>query len=74
MDNIEEKMKGTVVDGLVPELFEGKMKSYIKCKNVEYEVCVLLIPLTAALRHTHSLSWPAFRFTLLLVLSRGKLL
>lgn len=27
-------MKGTVVEGTVPKLFEGKMTSFIKCKNV----------------------------------------
>ena len=27
-------MKGTCVEGTVPRLFEGKMTSYIKCKNV----------------------------------------
>ncbi|KAJ2813073.1 ubiquitin-specific protease ubp15, partial [Coemansia furcata] len=36
-DNLETKMKGTVVDGAVAKLFEGKMKSYIRCVNVEYE-------------------------------------
>ncbi|KAJ2716966.1 ubiquitin-specific protease ubp15 [Coemansia spiralis] len=36
-DNLETKMKGTIVDGAVARLFEGKMKSYIRCVNVEYE-------------------------------------
>ncbi|KAJ2451332.1 ubiquitin-specific protease ubp15, partial [Coemansia sp. RSA 2424] len=36
-DNLETKMKGTVVDGAVARLFEGKMKSYIRCVNVDYE-------------------------------------
>ena len=27
-------MKATVVEGTVPKLFEGKMTSFIKCKNV----------------------------------------
>ncbi|KAJ2258033.1 ubiquitin-specific protease ubp15 [Coemansia sp. RSA 454] len=36
-DNLETKMKGTVVDGAVARLFEGKMKSYIRCVDVEYE-------------------------------------
>lgn len=31
------KMKGTKADGAIKELFSGKMKSYIKCINVEYE-------------------------------------
>lgn len=29
-------MKGTCVEGTVPKLFEGKMMSYIRCKNVDY--------------------------------------
>lgn len=29
-------MKGTCVEGTVPKLFEGKMVSYIRCKNVDY--------------------------------------
>jgi ubiquitin carboxyl-terminal hydrolase 7 len=37
LDNIENKMKGTNVDGIIPRLFEGKMISYVKCKNVDYE-------------------------------------
>ncbi|KAJ1900521.1 ubiquitin-specific protease ubp15 [Kickxella alabastrina] len=36
-DSLETKMKGTVVDGAVANLFEGKMKSYIRCVNVNYE-------------------------------------
>ena len=36
LDKLESKMKGTCVEGAVPRLFEGKMSSYIKCKNVEY--------------------------------------
>ncbi|XP_075240373.1 ubiquitin carboxyl-terminal hydrolase 7-like [Convolutriloba macropyga] len=36
MDNIETKMKGSHVEGVIPELFEGKMLSYISCKNVDY--------------------------------------
>ncbi|XP_076458949.1 ubiquitin carboxyl-terminal hydrolase 7-like isoform X2 [Babylonia areolata] len=36
LDNIENKMKGTCVEGTIPQLFAGKMLSYIKCKNVEY--------------------------------------
>ncbi|XP_049869363.1 ubiquitin carboxyl-terminal hydrolase 7-like [Pectinophora gossypiella] len=34
LDKLESKMKGTVVEGTVPKLFEGKMTSFIKCKNV----------------------------------------
>ena len=36
-DNLEEKMKGTVVDGRIAKLFEGKLKNYISCINVEFE-------------------------------------
>ncbi|XP_044734467.1 ubiquitin carboxyl-terminal hydrolase 7-like [Chrysoperla carnea] len=36
LDKLESKMKGTCVEGTVPKLFEGKMVSYIKCKNVAY--------------------------------------
>jgi ubiquitin carboxyl-terminal hydrolase 7 len=31
------KMKGTAVEGTIADLFEGKMKSYVKCINVDYE-------------------------------------
>ena len=30
-------MKGTVVDGRIAKLFEGKLKNYISCINVEFE-------------------------------------
>lgn len=36
LDKLESKMKGTCVEGTVPKLFEGKMISYIRCKNVNY--------------------------------------
>lgn len=36
LDKLESKMKGTCVEGTVPKLFEGKMISYIRCKNVDY--------------------------------------
>ncbi|KAJ2387451.1 ubiquitin-specific protease ubp15, partial [Coemansia sp. RSA 2559] len=36
-ENLETKMKGTVVDGAVARLFVGDMKSYIRCVNVDYE-------------------------------------
>jgi ubiquitin carboxyl-terminal hydrolase 7 len=36
-DNLEEKMKGTPADGAISKLFKGKMKSFIKCINVDYE-------------------------------------
>ncbi|XP_063230650.1 ubiquitin carboxyl-terminal hydrolase 7 isoform X2 [Bacillus rossius redtenbacheri] len=37
LDKLESKMKGTCVEGTVPRLFEGKMVSFIKCKNINYE-------------------------------------
>ncbi|KAK3819643.1 MAG: ubiquitin carboxyl-terminal hydrolase 5 [Benniella sp.] len=36
-DNLEGKMKGTAAEGAIQKLFVGKMKSYIKCINVNYE-------------------------------------
>lgn len=36
-DNLENKMKNTAVDGVIKGLFEGKMKSFIKCINVNFE-------------------------------------
>lgn len=36
-DNLENKMKGTKAEGSIAKLFVGKMKSYIKCVNVDYE-------------------------------------
>ncbi|XP_065899368.1 ubiquitin carboxyl-terminal hydrolase 7-like isoform X2 [Dysidea avara] len=36
LDNLDDKMKGTAVEGTIPQLFEGKMESYVKCTNVDY--------------------------------------
>eukprot|EP00002_Diphylleia_rotans_P030205 TRINITY_DN6196_c0_g2_i12.p1 TRINITY_DN6196_c0_g2~~TRINITY_DN6196_c0_g2_i12.p1 ORF type:complete len:667 (+),score=115.83 TRINITY_DN6196_c0_g2_i12:210-2210(+) len=36
-DNLEQKMKGTSVEGFIPKLYEGKLYNYIKCINVSYE-------------------------------------
>ncbi|KAJ1919474.1 ubiquitin-specific protease ubp15 [Mycoemilia scoparia] len=36
-DHLENKMKGTAVDGAIGRLFLGKMKSYIRCLNVDFE-------------------------------------
>ncbi|KAJ3051463.1 hypothetical protein HK097_007526 [Rhizophlyctis rosea] len=36
-DNLESKMKGTKAEGAISRLFVGKMKSYIKCIDVDYE-------------------------------------
>jgi len=37
IDKLEEKMKGTTVEGRTKELFAGSSKSYIKCVNVDYK-------------------------------------
>uniref|UniRef100_A0AC35U801 Ubiquitin carboxyl-terminal hydrolase 7 n=1 Tax=Rhabditophanes sp. KR3021 TaxID=114890 RepID=A0AC35U801_9BILA len=37
LDNLEAKMKNTSVADVIPYLFRGSMKSFIRCKNVEYE-------------------------------------
>lgn len=36
-EKLETKMKGTDADGAISDLFVGKMKSYLRCVNVEYE-------------------------------------
>ncbi|KAJ7046714.1 hypothetical protein C8F04DRAFT_1307881 [Mycena alexandri] len=36
-DKLESKMKGTKSEGAIAKLFVGKMKSYIKCVNVDFE-------------------------------------
>ncbi|KAG6878712.1 hypothetical protein C0993_011527 [Termitomyces sp. T159_Od127] len=36
-DKLESKMKSTKAEGAIAKLFVGKMKSYIKCVNVDYE-------------------------------------
>jgi ubiquitin carboxyl-terminal hydrolase 7 len=37
MESLEKKMKGTAAEKTLPELFVGKMKTYISCINVDYE-------------------------------------
>lgn len=37
MEKMEEKMKGTAADNALPQMFVGKMKTYISCINVDYE-------------------------------------
>ncbi|GMT36088.1 hypothetical protein PFISCL1PPCAC_27385, partial [Pristionchus fissidentatus] len=37
LDNLETKMKGTPVEDMIPSLFKGKMCSYIKCSDVDFE-------------------------------------
>lgn len=35
-DHLEDKMKGTAVEGTIQRLFEGSIRSYIKCVNVDF--------------------------------------
>ena len=37
MDDLENKMKGTEVEGTVERLFRGKLKNVLKCTQVDYE-------------------------------------
>lgn len=37
MDKLETAMKGTKIENKLNDIFVGKMKSYIKCVNVDYE-------------------------------------
>ncbi|KXX73450.1 Ubiquitin carboxyl-terminal hydrolase 21 [Madurella mycetomatis] len=37
MERMEEKMKGTDFEKALPQLFSGKIKTYISCINVPYE-------------------------------------
>ncbi|GBG34170.1 Ubiquitin carboxyl-terminal hydrolase 7 [Hondaea fermentalgiana] len=37
VDKLEERMKGTSSENLIKELYTGKMRSYIKCINVDFE-------------------------------------
>ena len=37
MDKMEERMKGTAAEKALPELFVGRMKTYISCINVDFE-------------------------------------
>ncbi|XP_065066038.1 ubiquitin carboxyl-terminal hydrolase 7-like [Rhopilema esculentum] len=36
LDNMESKMKGTIVEGTIPRLLEGEMVSYVQCLHVDY--------------------------------------
>lgn len=36
-EKLEAKMKGTKADGAIQYLFVGRMKSYLRCVNVDYE-------------------------------------
>ncbi|KOS19761.1 Ubiquitin carboxyl-terminal hydrolase 21 [Escovopsis weberi] len=37
MERMEERMKGTKAENVLPEIFSGKIKTYISCINVDYE-------------------------------------
>ncbi|KAL1303014.1 hypothetical protein AAFC00_003329 [Neodothiora populina] len=37
MDKMEEKMKGTAAENALADMFVGKMKTYIRCINVDFE-------------------------------------
>ncbi|CAD6200359.1 unnamed protein product, partial [Caenorhabditis auriculariae] len=37
LDNLETKMKGSSVENVIPSLFKGKMRTFIRCLNVPYE-------------------------------------
>ncbi|RKF53412.1 Ubiquitin carboxyl-terminal hydrolase 21 [Golovinomyces cichoracearum] len=37
MERMEEKMKGTEAEKVLPKLFSGKVRTYISCINVDYE-------------------------------------
>ncbi|KAJ6785782.1 hypothetical protein PWT90_03040 [Aphanocladium album] len=37
MERLEERMKGTKAENVLPEMFSGKIKTYISCINVDYE-------------------------------------
>ncbi|KAK4757395.1 hypothetical protein SAY87_018696 [Trapa incisa] len=36
-EKLEDKMKGTVVEGTIQQLFEGHIMNYIECINVDYK-------------------------------------
>lgn len=37
MERMEERMKGTKAENMLPQMFSGKIKTYISCINVDYE-------------------------------------
>lgn len=37
MEKLETRMKGTEAENALPNMFVGKMKTYLRCINVEYE-------------------------------------
>ncbi|KAL6841585.1 hypothetical protein ACP4OV_028524 [Aristida adscensionis] len=38
-EKLEDKMKGTVVEGTIEQLFEGHHINYIECINIDYKSC-----------------------------------
>ena len=40
LDKLEEIMKGTSFDGSISRLFQGKLKSFIRCLHIQYESCM----------------------------------
>lgn len=37
LDNLQTKMKGTKAEGTVEKLFQGKIRNFIKCVDIEFE-------------------------------------
>lgn len=37
LDKIEELMKGTPCDGAISRIFQGKLRSFIRCLHISYE-------------------------------------
>ncbi|XP_068340698.1 ubiquitin C-terminal hydrolase 12-like isoform X1 [Pyrus communis] len=37
IEKLEDKMKGTIVEGTIQQLFEGHYRNYIECFNVDYK-------------------------------------
>jgi ubiquitin carboxyl-terminal hydrolase 7 len=37
LDNLQTKMKGTKAEGTVEKLFQGKIRNFIKCVNIDFE-------------------------------------
>lgn len=37
LDNLESKMANTSVEGTIPQLFKGLMRSYVRCIDVSFE-------------------------------------
>lgn len=37
LDRLEERMKDTSTAGVIKKLFSGRVRSYIRCLNIDYE-------------------------------------